>query len=78
MEQEELARLAQEEQEWDMEEQASVRRENEAKFKEMEARRKEEERVQMKQLEEVGYSDNFSTLEGNLLGFCYLLIRSLH
>jgi hypothetical protein len=42
----------------------SQRREDAAKEKETAAKKKEQARLQMEQLEEVGYGDNFTSLEG--------------
>jgi hypothetical protein len=60
LEAEENLRLAAEREEWDM----MGRKEDAAKAKEDEAKKQEKARLQMQQLEEVGYGDNFSTLQG--------------
>lgn len=64
LEAEENLRLAAEKQEWDMMGEESQRREDAAKEKETAAKKKEQARLQMEQLEEVGYGDNFTSLEG--------------
>lgn len=66
LEAEENLRLAAEKQEWDMMGEESQRREDAAKEKETAAKKKEQARLQMAQLEEVGYGDNFTSLEGTL------------